>query len=177
MLMIICVLVLVLVVWFLVSGYRINTSHSIPIGLYKITHTTELAGHYVLLCPPDTSVFQEARKRGYIHAGFCPGNLGYLMKKVVAMAGDSVSSTPEGITVNNILLPFSKAKAFDGNRNPLPEWRVQNYHLQDGELLLMTDQSEKSFDARYFGLIKKTQIRHVIMPVMVKPLIPTIRNN
>lgn len=152
---------------FYALGLRINTSPSIPVGIYRITSESIARGCYVLLCPPDTLLFQEAKVRGYVPAGFCPGNLGYLMKQVAAAAGDSVSHTPEGLTVNGVLLPASQALLVDGLQRPLPHWEPADYPLRDDELLLMTDASATSFDARYFGALKRGQVRHVIEPVLV----------
>ncbi|KTD03693.1 conjugal transfer peptidase TraF [Legionella geestiana] len=149
------------------AGLRVNTSPSIPVGVYRLTDEAITRGRYVLLCPPDTPLFQEAKRRGYVPAGFCPGNLGYLMKQVAATAGDVVSHTPEGLNVNGVLLPASRELPFDGAQRPLPHWEPSHYPLKDDELLLMTDQSALSFDARYFGVLRQQQVRHVITPVLV----------
>jgi len=55
------------------AGARINSSHSIPRGLYWTSSTPVAPGRYVMFCPPQLGVFEEARRRGYIGAGFCPG--------------------------------------------------------------------------------------------------------
>lgn len=149
------------------AGLRVNTSPSIPVGVYRLTDEAITRGRYVLLCPPDTPLFQEAKRRGYVPAGFCPGNLGYLMKKVVAVSGDRVSVTPDGVMVNDTLLPFSKALNMDGNHRVLSPWQPESLTLKKDALLLMTDQSALSFDARYFGVLRQQQVRHVITPVLV----------
>src|SRR5690606_1210198 len=127
---------------------RINTSNSIPNGVYWSSNDEILKGRYVIFCPKVGKVFREALYQGIISKGFCPGSFGYLMKQVAAVEGDVVSSTTEGVFVNGHLLPFSTPKAVD-----LPQWRVKHYHLKTNELLLMTDQNAWSFDGRYFGLI------------------------
>jgi conjugative transfer signal peptidase TraF len=148
-------------------GARINTSSSIPVGLYWITDRPVTKGEYVIFCPPQHEVFQRALKRGYIHAGFCPGGFGYLMKKVVASAGDVVSSNASGVFVNGELLPLSQPYQADGFNRLLPFWRIHGYVLQPSELLMMTDQSRLSFDARYFGLLKQNNIQAVIRPIFI----------
>lgn len=90
------------------TGLRINTSNSIPKGLYWISAEKNLKNQYVIFCPKDTELFREALHRGFINKGFCPGGFGYLMKKVVALEGDFVSSTETGVFVNDKLLPMSK---------------------------------------------------------------------
>lgn len=55
------------------AGLKINTTKSIPIGIYQLTDVPVGKGEYVIFCPPQTALFHEARSRGYIGAGFCPG--------------------------------------------------------------------------------------------------------
>src|SRR4051812_8304966 len=64
------------------AGARINTTRSIPLGLYWTSSMPIAKGVYVLFCPPKGRVFDEAKERGYISKGFCPGHYGYLMKRV-----------------------------------------------------------------------------------------------
>ena len=159
------------------AGIRINTSSSIPVGIYWMTKRPIQVGEYVIFCPPNRRVFQEALARHYIHAGFCSGRLGYMMKKVVAEAGDTVTSTPDGVLVNGEHLPYSEPKTRDDRGRALPNWRADHVSLNDSELLLMTDQSARSFDARYFGPISTSQVKAVVIPLMTWPLHPTIERN
>jgi conjugative transfer signal peptidase TraF len=55
------------------SGARINSTRSIPVGLYWLSSEPVGKGAYVMFCPPPIGVFEEARARGYLGAGFCPG--------------------------------------------------------------------------------------------------------
>ena len=148
------------------SGARFNTSNSIPLGLYWITKHSIQKGEYVLFCPPPKTIFQKALIRGYIHSGFCPGGLGYLMKRVAATKGDIVSINQKGVWVNNRFIEHSLPYPTDEQGRSLPKLTYQQVPLKSSELLLMTDQSELSFDARYFGLIKRSQVKAVISPVL-----------
>lgn len=147
------------------AGARINTTASFPIGLYW-TAAGEPAqkGSLVLFCPPDNAVFAEARNRGYIDIGFCSGGYGYLIKKVLAVAGDRVAVTAAGVAVNNQLLPNSVPIAADPAGRPLPA-TYGAYSLRAGDVLLMSDYSKTSFDARYFGPVPAAAIATVIHPV------------
>jgi conjugative transfer signal peptidase TraF len=145
-------------------GARINTTRSIPIGLYWMTDLPLEKGEYVLICPPYNSVFDEAKKRGYFGAGFCPGDYAYLMKKILAAKKDTVVLADDGVHVNGELLPFSTPLSYDKQGRPLPVLRGE-YQLGDSDVLLMTDVSSISFDSRYFGLINRSQIKGVIRPV------------
>lgn len=148
-------------------GFRINLTESIPIGLYRITRATPIKNAFVIFCPDDRKSFKLARDRGYINNGLYCAGYGYLMKKVVAVSGDVLSVTNEGVFVNQILIPYSKPKLQDGMNRALPQWQVINYSLQEDEIMTMTSQSEWSFDGRYYGFVHTIQIKGVITPIWV----------
>lgn len=147
-------------------GLRVNTTKSIPLGLYLTQSSTPKKGDYVIICPPQSPVFLEAKKRGYLEAGLCPGELSYMMKKILAAKKDEVDISIDGVKVNGEFLPGSKPFLEDkfGRKMPIPSTNVV---LNDSEVLLMGDVSSKSFDARYFGIIEKTQIKSVIHPILI----------
>ena len=149
-------------------GFRINMTDSIPAGVYRMTGIKNLKNSFVIFCPEDKPAFQQARNRGYIDSGLCHGGYGYLMKKVVAIKGDNISVTDEGVFVNHQLIPFSKPISTDGMNRPLPQWRPIDYQLKEDEILTMTSQSEWSFDSRYYGPVHTGQIKGMITPVWVK---------
>lgn len=148
------------------AGARINTTRSIPVGLYWTSSAPVKKGAYVLWCPPEASVFDDARERGYIGAGFCTGGYGYLMKRVLAAKNDAVTVTEEGVLINGEWLSLSKPIKTDAAGRPLPRFRADHYTLGNSEVLLMSDDSGTSFDARYFGPVKLSQIVTVIRPVI-----------
>lgn len=149
-----------------VAGARVNTSKSIPLGLYWTTNAPMDKGAYVLVCPPDAAVFRQAKERGYISAGFCPGAFGYLMKQVAATARDTVTVTTAGVYVNGEHLPRSTPRQTDMAGRPLPRYHANGYVLGDADVLLMSDRSPTSFDARYFGLVSRSQLVSAIKPIV-----------
>jgi conjugative transfer signal peptidase TraF len=148
------------------SGARINSTQSIPVGLYWLSSEPVEKGAYVLFCPPPIGVFEDARARGYVGAGFCPGGYGTLMKRVLAAKDDAVTITDEGVRVNGELLPHSAPIQADRNGRPLPRFPAERFTLGGSELLLMSDVSGTSFDGRYFGPIHRSQIKGVIRGVL-----------
>ncbi len=148
-----------------VSGARINSTKSIPVGLYWLSSDPLEKGAYVMFCPPPIGVFEEARARGYLGAGFCPGGYGYLMKRVLAAQDDAVTISDEGVRVNGELLPHSAPIRADSTGRPLPRFPAERFTLGSSELLLMSDVSSTSFDGRYFGPIHRSQIKGVIRAV------------
>jgi conjugative transfer signal peptidase TraF len=149
-----------------VVGARINTTKSIPVGLYWTSTDPVEKGAYVMFCPPQLSVFSDAKERGYIGAGYCPGEYGYMMKRVLAAKKDIVAVSDDGVRVNGELLPFSAPRKTDGAGRPMPRFQADRYTLGDSELLLMSDVSATSFDGRYFGPVNRSQIKTVIRPVI-----------
>ena len=148
------------------AGARINTTKSIPLGLYWTSEQPVAKGAYVLFCPPQANVFTVAKERGYIGAGFCPGGYGYMMKRVFAAKGDAVSITDDGVRVNDLLVPLSMPLKADKAGRPLTRYRVSHFILEASDVLLMSDVTGASFDSRYFGPISRSQIKTVISPVI-----------
>jgi len=148
------------------AGARINTSKSIPVGLYWTSDEPVEKGAYVMFCPPQVGVMAEANQRGYLAAGFCPGNYGYLMKRILAAKGDHVTIADDGVRVNGQLLPFSAPLAQDRAGRPLPRFQSADFVIGNTEVLLMSDVSGTSFDGRYYGPVGRSQIQSVIVPVL-----------
>ena len=147
------------------AGLRFNSTKSIPVGLYRTSAEPVGKGDYVLFCPPETPIFLEARERGYISAGFCPGNLGQMMKRVLAVGGDVVSISDNGVSVNGTALPLSKPIHADPAGRPLPRYHSDDFVIRKNEVLLMSDASATSFDGRYFGPVHQFQIMSGLVPV------------
>lgn len=147
-------------------GARINTTKSIPVGLYWTSDKPVEKGAYVFFCPPQVGLFVDAKERGYIGAGFCPGDYGYMMKRILAAKKDVVSISDDGVRVNGQLLPFSTPLKADKAGRPLPRYQAARYTLGNSEVLLMSDVSGTSFDGRYFGPVNLSQIKTVIFPVI-----------
>jgi len=147
------------------AGFRVNTTPSVPVGLYRITDDPLAKGRLVIFCPPESAVFDEALRRGYLGAGFCPGGYGLLIKKIVAAAGDRVSISDQGVTINGRAVPHSAPMVADPSGRPLPAYRVEHLTLTERQVLLLSDFSPRSFDARYFGAIDRRQVRGVLTPL------------
>jgi conjugative transfer signal peptidase TraF len=157
---------LVLMTLLFVVGARFNTTKSIPVGLYWASSQPVEKGVYVMFCPPQDHVFEEAKRRGYIGPGSCPGGYGYMMKRILAAKNDVVTVSSDGVTVNDKLLPLSLPVNFDKEGRALPYYRINHKTLTDDEVLMMSDVSGTSFDSRYFGPVLRSQIKTVIIPVV-----------
>jgi conjugative transfer signal peptidase TraF len=160
------VLLSALMLWGLIyaAGLRVNTTPSIPLGVYQLSNEPLVTGSYVLFCPPPAPIFELAKARGYVGAGFCPGGYGHLMKRLVAAKDDQVTINAEGVAVNGQRLPLSKPIKLDGGARPLPHY-AKSWVLGSDEVLVISDSNNGSFDGRYFGSIQRSQIESVIRPV------------
>ena len=160
------VMALVFLTWGLVYavGIRINTTPSLPLGVYQLTNELLVKGAYVLFCPPPAAIFTMAKARGYLGAGYCPGGYGHLMKRLVATKDDKVIINAEGVLINDRRLPLSGAIQHDGLGRSLPHYEA-SWVLGDDEVLLMSDSHSGAFDGRYFGPIQRSQIEGVLRPV------------
>lgn len=147
------------------AGARVNLTRSAPLGLYWTSRAPITQGEYVAFCPPRSKTFDIAKLRGYIGAGFCPSGYGYLIKRVLAAKGDDVDIQPEGIQVNGVRVPHSAQRSTDLGGRTLPLLRLHVRSLPESALLLLSDSSDTSFDARYFGLSDRSQVMSVLQPV------------
>lgn len=147
-----------------VNGIFINTTPSLPVGFYRIVDEPIQKDAYVAFCPPQSQIFDDARNRGYIDNGNCPGGYGLLLKRILAMEGDDVSIDQAGIVVNGKYLPNSAQLQTDAHDRLLPQHRFDAV-LDSDQYLLLSDLHPQSFDARYFGMISRNQIQHVVSPI------------
>lgn len=151
------------------AGGRFNSTRSIPLGLYWLTNAPVTKDAYVIFCPPVSKLFDEARERGYISPGFCPGNYGFMMKRVLASANDRIEIAGESVRINGAPVPHSRPMKADGTGRTgrtMPPYQLGAYILGKSELLLMSDRSGSSFDGRYFGPVAFTQITGVLRPIL-----------
>lgn len=146
------------------AGLYVNNTVSLPRGIYRAVNAPIQPGAYVAFCPPQEPVIAEAKKRGYLAGGFCPGGYLTMMKQVLAAKGDRVVVAADGVRINGRLVPLTAQMPADGGGRPMPHY-VMDRTLGE-ELLVMGQDSAISFDSRYFGPVARSQVRSVIQPVL-----------
>jgi conjugative transfer signal peptidase TraF len=156
--------VLLLVCGAIASGLRINGTHSFPVGFYCLSHKDPQKGDLVTVDPPALPLFTLAKSRGYLNIAYSPTP--HLLKRLAGVAGDRVTIGSAGVEVNGMRLANSTPRNCDGAGRPLRPYLLKDYILGPGEILLMSDYSPKSFDARYFGPLQATTIESVITPLL-----------
>jgi conjugative transfer signal peptidase TraF len=136
-----------------------NASASVPIGLYVVRPADTLhIGELVVVTPPE-SVAAFLAQRGYLTRGVP------LLKRVLALPGQTVCRTGRTITVDGMTL----GDALDRDRlgRVLPDWQGCRI-VADSEAFLMNWQSANSFDGRYFGPISASTIVGRAVPLWAK---------
>ena len=150
-------------------GLRINESPSLPVGLWRVSPLDRdlRRDDIVSFCPPDAVVFREARGRGYVGNGLCEGGYEPLLKPVAAIAGDRITRTEEGISVNGRFIANSKRLGRDGPGRTLPSPGANDVILAEGEVWVISSYNPLSFDSRYFGSIPISSIEGLARPLFV----------
>ncbi|KUM24275.1 conjugal transfer protein TraF [Mesorhizobium loti] len=146
------------------GGYRINTTPSYPLGLWRIEALDRpvAVGDLVFICPPLTPAFELAFVRGYIRRGLCPGRLSPLIKTVVASEGQSVE-IGDHVSVEGRPLAHSKVHRVDAEGRALVPWRGGT--VAPGYVFLHSNFAG-SFDSRYFGPIPAAGLLGRAVPVL-----------
>ena len=121
----------------------------------------------VSFCPPDTPVFREACRRGYLGSGLCEGGYEPLLKPIAAIEGDRVTRTEEGISINGRLIANSKSLNRDGSGRPLPSPGANDVIVAKGEVWVISSYNPLSFDSRYFGPVPISKIEGLARPLFV----------
>ncbi|MBO9422582.1 conjugative transfer signal peptidase TraF [Labrenzia sp. R4_2] len=145
------------------ADFRFNLTPSYPLGLWRIKTLNRdvRVGDRVFICPPVTETFRQARERGYVRRGLCPGLLSPLIKTVVALPGQSVEIGAY-VAINGLALPLSAVQPRDGSGQeltPYPGGVVPSYTL----FLFSTFRG--SYDSRYFGPIPAAGVLGLAKPV------------
>jgi conjugative transfer signal peptidase TraF len=138
-------------------GLRINTSPSLPMGLYIIT--ADAGADLVEFCPMEPFATLSI-VRGYRDPGACSDGAAPLLKPVIASAGDVVEVSARGISVNGALLPNTAPLTRDAKGRHLEAWPSGRYVVGLGTIWVVSSYHPRSFDSRYFGPLSTAAIRH-----------------
>jgi conjugative transfer signal peptidase TraF len=139
------------------AGFRVNLTGSIPLGVYRLETGPVARGSTVLAClPRATAAF--ARARGYLPRGVCDDGSAPVGKTVAAVGGDTIGIRPDGITVNGLAIPNSRALVRDSHGRGLPSYPVGEYLVGPTEIWLISSFSAGGFDSRYFGPVSRGRV-------------------
>lgn len=119
-----------------------NASASAPIGLYAVSPGTAPGRGDMVIAWPPAAARQLAAHRRYL-----PANVP-LVKRVVAVAGDTICGVDRTVTVDG--RPVALRRTADAAGRPLPAWQGC-IRLAPGMVFLLMTEIPDSFDGRYFG--------------------------
>jgi conjugative transfer signal peptidase TraF len=151
--------VLVTFAMFDAADLRINTSASLPVGLYMVSST----GTFVEFCPDDHGLSAE---RHYRARGACPDGAAPLLKPVIGSPAGEVFVSPAGIAVNGNLLPHTAPLDHDSEGRPLKHWPFGRYATATGILWVASSYNLRSYDSRYLGPIRESAVRARLRPLI-----------
>jgi conjugative transfer signal peptidase TraF len=144
-------------------GVRVNTSSSLPLGLYVRTRSESAT--LIEFCPAEPFA-SLSRARGYRISGFaCPDRAAPLLKPVVARPGDIVAVSADGLVVNGKQLPRTAPLTADAAGRSLTSWPTGIYQVQPGTVWVASTYSRGSYDSRYMGPIDIRRIRGRLRPL------------
>ena len=153
-------------------GFVFNFTHSAPFGLYKEISDPAKAPHtpapYVFFCPDVRWPGMKGEPNYRKPMRTCPDGFAPLIKPVVAWPGDTVETSAQGVTVNGQLLAHTLTIDHDSTGHPIRPYAYGTYHVQPGQLWVVSSFSPKSFDSRYFGPIPARSVRHWVQPFLVE---------
>jgi len=138
-------------------GFRINTSPSLPVGIYVVT--SDGGANLIEFCPAEP-LAALSLVRGYRDPGACRDGGAPLLKPVVAKAGDLVELSWHGVSVNGLLVPNTAPLSKDNKGRPLEPWHFGRFPVAPGTVWVASSYHSRSFDSRYFGPVYTTAIRH-----------------
>jgi conjugative transfer signal peptidase TraF len=131
------------------GGLRINMTPSEPLGLWRLValDRSPAVGDVVFICPPENDAMRQARERGYLRSGLCPGGFAPLIKKVVATAGQKVE-IGSAVRLDGVAIANSAVSKRDGKSRPLAAFH--GGIVPAGSVFLHSGFAG-SYDSRYFG--------------------------
>lgn len=150
---------------------RFNFTPSTPLGIYRLMSALPgrqlPRGTLVAVCAPLVAA-ELGRRRGYLAAGRCSAGAELLLKRIVAVGGDDVTISANGVSVNGCVLPHSRQLAFDVAGRRLSRWREGHYRLRSGQLWLY-GATDRSWDSRYWGPTTEGDVAATAVPLWTIP--------
>lgn len=143
---------------------RINYTDSMLKGIYYVTDKEPSNNDIVLVCLPD-SIAKFGLSRNYLRRGVCQNGSRPILKRVIASVGDLVEAQEHGIRVNGVDINASKILTQDTQHRPLISVLGKTFLLEENEIWLFGENSNNSWDSRYYGPIDIKYVHHVMLPL------------
>ena len=148
------------------SGLHVNLTDSLPRGIYQETQEPITRGVLVMECLP-SELATLGLQRGWLMRGSCTTGAMPVLKRVVAVAGDTVE-LGEYLTINGQVILGTKTLFLDSQGREIPRATRGIYTLHEGEVFLLADYTPTSWDSRYYGAAKVTDIIATVKPLLTE---------
>jgi conjugative transfer signal peptidase TraF len=126
-----------------------NPSDSVPRGWYRIGPADSLQVGSIVLARLPAHVAALAAQRGYLPTGIS------LLKRIGAVAPQRVCVDGTSVRIDDVAV--AAVMRADGLGRPLSAWQ-QCRRMAHGELFLLSNTNPASFDSRYFGPIRASDV-------------------
>jgi conjugative transfer signal peptidase TraF len=150
------------------TGVRVNLSPSAPIGLFLAsradTGTRFQRGMLVAVCLP-LGVARFGRGRRYLMRGSCSDGTAPVGKSIFAIAGDTVVVSDAGLALNGSEIHQTRRLARDTQGRAIPKIASGVYAVAAREIWLISTQTAKSWDSRYFGPVPTSGVAETLRPL------------
>ncbi|MDO8264026.1 MAG: S26 family signal peptidase, partial [Gallionella sp.] len=133
-----------------------NPSDSVPRGWYRIVPADALQVGSIVLARLPAPAAALAAQRDYLPAGIP------LLKRIGAMAPQRVCVDGASVRIDGVVV--AAVMHADGRGRPLSAWS-QCRRLARGELFLLSNTNPASFDSRYFGHIRVSEVIGSAQPI------------
>jgi conjugative transfer signal peptidase TraF len=144
---------------------RINWTSSMPLGLYRESPGPLERGALVLICLPE-EVVRMGRQRGYLPSGSCPGGVSPIVKELVAIAGDEIELREDFLSVNGVIVDRTPLRPNDSLGRTLAHAPTGRFVVAPGEIWVLGQHRERSWDSRYFGPIPIASVVGAARPLL-----------
>ncbi|UUZ65951.1 S26 family signal peptidase [Polaromonas sp. P1-6] len=133
-----------------------NPSDSVPSGWYRIGPADSLQVGSIVLARLPAPAAALVAQRGYLPAGIP------LLKHIGAAAPQRVCVDGTSVRIDDVAV--AAVMRADGRGRPLTAWS-QCRRLTHGELFLLSNTNPASFDSRYFGPIRASDVIGSAQPI------------
>lgn len=133
-----------------------NPSDSVPRGWYRVGPADSLQVGSIVLARLPAPAAALAAQRGYLPAGIP------LLKRIGAVAPQRVCVDGASVGIDKVAVAV--VMRADGHGRPLSAWS-QCRGLAHGELFLLSSTNPASFDSRYFGPIRASDVIGSAKPI------------
>ncbi len=143
---------------------RFNYTESMPVGFYQKIHVAKIKdGDLAAVCLPNIIAIA-GLKNHYLAKGSCQNGSTPVLKKIIAMPGDTVLLTNQFIKVNKIF--YDAPTQTKDPQNHVVKKFISNseYKHIHSYWLYGSNDPKYSWDSRYYGGINKSHIIGIYKP-------------